>query len=75
MSRYIPFLGRTAFEVVDELVILTEAVHRCQLAQPRFNFDNTSYKLSPDDSMDLQRDTDYWLGYFTTETAFLYLGK
>jgi len=69
------FLESTTFEIWNESVTFTEAFHRCQLAQPKFHFDNISFKLSPDDSMDLQNDTDYWLGYITTDTAFHFLGK
>ena len=75
VSTYVPFSGLTVFEVVNERVTFTEAFHICQLAQPNFHFDNTTFTLTPDDSLNLQRDTNYWLGYVFTQTAYLYLGE
>ena len=68
------FSGSIALVIVDK-VNLTEAFTRCQLAQPAFTFNNISFKLIPDISPNLPHDTEYWLGYISTERAYLYYGK
>jgi len=68
-------LGSDAFEIVNQRVTFTTASKRCQLAQPMFRFDNTSFKLTPEESLNMQRNTGYWLGYVYTQTAYLYLGE
>ena len=70
-----PFSGSIAFEIVDERVTFTEALNRCQLAQPHFQFENNTFKLTHEESLHLQNGSEYWLGYISTQAAYLYLGK